>query len=223
MRSDAFSQMWRRGYVYFRIRSRRRVMAAGCRLPVAVLALTLGVCSFIAMPCSRAAAAALAVPAMPGAPSRALRRELDRAEAQLRKSLLPLEAGPATQILREPRRVLLRIPARLLFDAESTIPRADAPARALLVATRQLLRNRARLTAQVEVYTDGIGGAEANLSFAQRRADALLTWLTGEGAPAARLRASGRGASEPLASDDAPEGRVQNRRVEFVFEPAQQP
>jgi len=206
MSCDAFSQMWRWGYAY--IRFRHHALDLRHSLPGSVLALTLGLC---------------VLSAAAGEPSRAQRRELDRAEAQLHKSLMPLEAGPAVQILRDPERVVLRIPARLLFDAESTIPRADAPARALLMAARQLLRKRARLAVQVDVYTDGIGGAEANLRFAQRRADALLTWLIEEGVPAARVRATARGASEPLASDDVPEGRVRNRRVEFGFEPAPLP
>jgi outer membrane protein OmpA-like peptidoglycan-associated protein len=198
--------MWRWGYAY--IRFRHRALELRHSLAGSVLALTLGLC---------------VLSAAGGEPSRAQRRELDRAEAQLHKSLMPLEAGPAVQILRDPERVVLRIPTRLLFDAESTIPRADAPARSLLMAVRQLLRQRVRLALQVEVYTDGIGGSEANLRFAQRRADALLTWLTEEGLSASRLRASARGASEPLASDDVPEGRARNRRIEFALEPAPLP
>jgi outer membrane protein OmpA-like peptidoglycan-associated protein len=200
--------MWRQGYVDVRI---------------ALLALTLGLCGFPGLPGAAAATAEPVAPAVAGAPSRAARREIDRTDAQLRRSLMSLDAAPATQVLREPSRVVLRIPASLLFDAESTIPRADAPARALLHVARQLLRRRSGLVAQIAVYTDGIGGAEPNQRFAQQRADALLTWLRGEGVSATRLRASGRGASAPLAGDDTPEGRMRNRRVEFGFEPAPLP
>jgi outer membrane protein OmpA-like peptidoglycan-associated protein len=152
-------------------------------------------------------------------PSRTLRRELDRALLELQQSIRPLESGAAVQVLRDPDRVVLRVPAQLLFDPESTIPREDAPARALLLAARQLLRRRTRLAGQIEVFTDGIGGADANLRLSQRRAEALLAWLTEEGVSATRLRALARGATAPIASDDTPEGRRQNRRVEFVFEP----
>jgi outer membrane protein OmpA-like peptidoglycan-associated protein len=164
-----------------------------------------------------AAASALA-PDATAAPSAAVRRELDRAQAQLRESIAALEAGAAIEILRDPDRLVLRIPARLLFDAESTIPRGDAPARALLRVVRQLLRKHVRLAARIDVYTDGIGGAKANLQFAQRRADALWVWFTEEGMPAARLRGAAQGAKAPIASDDASEGRMQNRRIELVFE-----
>jgi outer membrane protein OmpA-like peptidoglycan-associated protein len=201
--------MWRRGYVSLRIAA----------LALA-LALALGLGGIPGAACAAAAAAGLAAPAVPGGPPAALRRELDRAEAQLHRSLQAPQAGPAPQILREPGRVVLRIPASLLFDAESTIPRADAPARALLILVRRLLLKRERLGVQIEVYTDGIGGAEPNRQLAQRRAEALLTWLSGEGVPATRLHASGRGPSAPLASDENAEGRARNRRVEFGFEPA---
>jgi outer membrane protein OmpA-like peptidoglycan-associated protein len=166
-----------------------------------------------------ASAAPAPGPALAPAPVRAARRELDRAQAQLQQSILTLEAAAAPQILREPDRLVWRVPARLLFDPESTIPREDASARALLMAARQLLRKRTRIAGQIQVFTDGIGGGDANLQFSQRRAEALLAWLTEEGVSPTRLRAAGRGATAPLASDDAPEGRMANRRVEFVFEP----
>jgi outer membrane protein OmpA-like peptidoglycan-associated protein len=157
-------------------------------------------------------------PVTPHAPSWALRRELDRAQAQLRSSLPPLEVGSAVELLRDPHRVVLRIPARLLFDADSAILRENAAPRALLMAVRQLLRKRTGLAVRIEVYTDGIGGIDANLRFSQRRADALLAWFREEGVAPARLSAAAEGASHPLASDDAPEGRLQNRRIELVFE-----
>jgi outer membrane protein OmpA-like peptidoglycan-associated protein len=178
-------------------------------------ALLLALAAIAPAPAAVPAGAASAAPPMP---SRAVRRELDRAQAQLRESILPRGAGAEVEILRDPERVVLRIPGRLLFDAESTIPRADAPARALLMAVRQLLHARTRLAGRIEIYTDGIGGLDANLQLSQRRADALLAWFTEEGIAAARLTTAARGASRPIASDDAPEGRMQNRRVELVFE-----
>ncbi len=150
--------------------------------------------------------------------SRAVRRELDRAQAQLAASILPLADGPAVEILRDPQHLVLRIPARRLFELDGAIVREDAAARAVLMAVRQVLRQRTRLACRIEVYTDGVGGIDANLRFTQRRADALLAWFTEEGVPSARLSGAAQGASQPVASDEAPEGRMQNRRVELVFE-----
>jgi outer membrane protein OmpA-like peptidoglycan-associated protein len=208
-----FCQMSRRAYVF----SRTSAGAARRRPRGSALLLAAGAVLLTAAADAPAATTAAAV--LPPPLSRALRRELDRAEAQLRASIAPLEAGQPVQILREPGRVVLRIPARSLFDAESTIPRGDAAARALLLAARQVLRARGRLAGLIEVHTDGIGGREANLQFSEQRADALRAWFTEEGVPARRLRTAARGVGEPLASDEAPEGRMQNRRIELVFEP----
>jgi outer membrane protein OmpA-like peptidoglycan-associated protein len=196
--------------------SRGRDVFSGIRLTALLLALA----AMAPVPAAVPAGAGIGAPS---APSRAVRAELDRAQAQLRESIQPRGAGPAIEILRDPQRVVLRIPARLLFDAESTIPREDAPARVLLMAVRQLLRARTRLAGRIEVYTDGIGGVDANLQLSQRRADALLAWFTEEGIAATRLTTAARGASQPIASDEAPEGRTQNRRIELVFERRQAP
>ena len=132
------------------------------------------------------------------APFRAARRELDRAQAQLQQSVLPFEAGAAPQILREADRLVWRVPARLLFDPESTIPRdgrggartADGGAAAAAQAHADW-RRRSRC------LRTGSAGRDANLRFSQRRAEALLAWLTEEGVSPTRLRARPRAATAP--------------------------
>jgi len=146
---------------------------------------------------------------------RALRRELDRAEAQLR-ALVQARAQPYTVIIREPQRLILRIPAALLFLPDSTTLRADAMDEGLAAAAK-VLHLRRRLVAQIAVYTDDIGGANANATFSARRAAAIVTALQAAKIGSDRLSAVGAGAAASLASNDAPEGRTQNRRVEIAF------
>lgn len=153
-------------------------------------------------------------------PPRVVRRELDHAQAQLGSLVAKLPNAADLDIAREPLRVILRIPAWLLFDPDSATLRTAPEARSTVEAARTLLARRRHLTAAIEVHTDGIGGTESNLHFSQERADALLALLQAEGIAAARLRATGLGPAAPLASDMSPAGRVQNRRVEVVFERA---
>ena len=47
------------------------------------------------------------------------------------------------------------------------------------------------------------------------RAGAVVTYLVGKGVPAGQLTAAGFGLTQPIASNDTPEGRAQNRRIEF--------
>ncbi|WP_437679231.1 OmpA family protein [Sorangium sp. So ce131] len=67
----------------------------------------------------------------------------------------------------------------------------------------------------VDGHTDNSGTDRANLSLSQRRALAVVAWLTAHGIDARRLEARGFGARRPIADNRAAEGRARNRRVEF--------
>ena len=68
---------------------------------------------------------------------------------------------------------------------------------------------------QVAGHTDNVGSASSNQTLSQQRADAVRQYLVGKGVPAGQLTAAGFGASQPIAANDSPEGRAQNRRIEF--------
>jgi outer membrane protein OmpA-like peptidoglycan-associated protein len=75
-------------------------------------------------------------------------------------------------------------------------------------------------TASIEGFTDSMGSDEMNQSLSQRRADAVKSYLIGQGVAAARLSSSGRGEDAPVADNGSAEGRQQNRRVEVVISQA---
>lgn len=66
-------------------------------------------------------------------------------------------------------------------------------------------------------YTDSTGKAEYNLTLSKNRADAVKNYLIAKGLQAARFKSSGLGIADPIATNDTPEGRSQNRRVEFAI------
>lgn len=67
----------------------------------------------------------------------------------------------------------------------------------------------------IEGHTDSVGSADANLRLSQQRADAVKAVLVEHfNIDASRIAAVGRGEYEPVADNDTPEGRAQNRRVE---------
>jgi outer membrane protein OmpA-like peptidoglycan-associated protein len=74
-------------------------------------------------------------------------------------------------------------------------------------------------TAKVEIggHTDNIGDGEDNQALSQRRAEAVLRYLNGEGVAAARMTAIGYGAKKPIAPNDDDEGRAENRRIEMLL------
>jgi outer membrane protein OmpA-like peptidoglycan-associated protein len=74
-------------------------------------------------------------------------------------------------------------------------------------------------TAAIEGFTDSMGSEEMNQSLSQRRADAVKSYLVGQGVGSARLSTSGRGENAPVADNESAAGRQQNRRVEVVISP----
>src|SRR5208283_829342 len=68
----------------------------------------------------------------------------------------------------------------------------------------------------VEGHTDSIGTDEYNRRLSEQRADAVRDYLVQQGITSDAITSSGFGKSEPVASNDTPEGRQQNRRVELV-------
>ncbi len=69
---------------------------------------------------------------------------------------------------------------------------------------------------RLEGYTDSVGSETFNLNLSQQRADAVRRALLAQGVPNQRLEVAAEGEAYPVASNDTPEGRQQNRRVEVV-------
>ncbi len=67
-------------------------------------------------------------------------------------------------------------------------------------------------------FTDVIGTPEFNRELALKRAKSIFNQLVRMGIPAAQIRYEGLGQDSPLISNDLPEGRMINRRVEIYIE-----
>jgi outer membrane protein OmpA-like peptidoglycan-associated protein len=69
----------------------------------------------------------------------------------------------------------------------------------------------------IEGFTDITGSDEYNLTLSQKRADAVKEKLIDLGIDTGRITSKGYGKKYPVADNDTPEGRQQNRRVEVVI------
>lgn len=70
---------------------------------------------------------------------------------------------------------------------------------------------------QIYGYTDSTGSAEYNLKLSDQRAASVRGYLAGKGISNTRFTTTGLGIADPIATNDTPEGRSQNRRVEFAI------
>ena len=71
-------------------------------------------------------------------------------------------------------------------------------------------------------HTDNVGSDDYNQKLSERRAHAVAQYLAGRRVDPIRLAVSGRGESQPIASNGTESGRQQNRRVEIYVEPVVQ-
>lgn len=72
------------------------------------------------------------------------------------------------------------------------------------------------LHVKIEGHTDNTGTDAINNQLSIDRAKACYDYLVSQGISQGRLSYKGYGSSRPIASNDTPEGRAQNRRVEFT-------
>lgn len=80
----------------------------------------------------------------------------------------------------------------------------------------ELMTSQPNVTLTIIGHTDDIGDEEENLRLSIERATATAGLIEDRGIAADRLTIDGRGESEPIDSNETPEGRQANRRVEFL-------
>ena len=76
-----------------------------------------------------------------------------------------------------------------------------------------ILKAYPNVNVKVGGYTDDVGSADANLRLSQRRADAVVHALAGNGIAANRLTAEGYGEEHAVADNSTEQGRARNRRI----------
>jgi outer membrane protein OmpA-like peptidoglycan-associated protein len=141
-----------------------------------------------------------------------LRQKAEAEKAELRSRLL----NQLNMILqtRDSVRGLIVNMSDVLFDTGSSTLRSGA--REKLAKVSGILLAYPGLNLQVEGHTDSVGGDEYNQRLSELRAASVRDYLIQQGVTRAAVTARGFGKTQPVATNDTPEGRQQNRRVEIV-------
>lgn len=93
---------------------------------------------------------------------------------------------------------------------------AAVASNAMLDETAQILMANPNARVRIEGHADHQGEDQANQMISQQRADAVKDYLMRQGVSGEQLTAVGLSSSHRIGSDDTPQGRSQNRRVELI-------
>ena len=139
---------------------------------------------------------------------------LDRQEAELRQDL-----GAGVGIVNTGSQLIVTMPQDILFATDSATLTSTLQGDLQDVAAS--LNRYPNTTVNVLGHTDNTGAAAYNIDLSQRRAQSVASVLINSGVAAQRVRVTGMGENQPVATNQTPEGRAQNRRVELVITPTQ--
>ena len=137
----------------------------------------------------------------------------DRQEAELRRET----AGTGIDVSRDGDVIKLNLPDGVTFDfAKYDLKPQFYPALNTIAST---LKEYNQTIVEVSGHTDSVGSDAANQTLSERRANAVSSYLIGQGVQRERFEVVGMGERYPVASNDTDSGRALNRRVEIRLLP----
>lgn len=141
--------------------------------------------------------------------------QLDFQQRQLEESL----TGSGAEVVNTGQELIVTLPESVTFASGS----ADLYPSSVksIAAVSNTLRDSPHSRVKVIGHTDNTGSTEYNQVLSERRARAVSNVLIASGTPSWRIETVGRGYRMPVASNEKPEGRAKNRRVEIVIIPTQ--
>ncbi len=112
------------------------------------------------------------------------------------------------------RGLVLSLSSGILFDVNKSELKTEA--KVTLAKLAGILLMIPDTAIQIEGHTDATGSEETNAKLSRERAASVLDFLKSQGVAESKMSATGLGSSRPVASNDTPDDRARNRRVEIV-------
>lgn len=144
------------------------------------------------------------------------REELARRDAASQERITAMQEALAklAQTRTTERGFIVTLPG-LFFDSGRSVLKAGA--RNTLSRIADQLRINDQLTVTIEGHTDSVGSDASNQVLSEKRAAAVRDYLVSRGLATDRMTVTGLGETTPVATNDTPAGRQQNRRVELII------
>ncbi|MCC7202085.1 MAG: OmpA family protein [Nitrospirae bacterium] len=105
----------------------------------------------------------------------------------------------------------------ILFDTGQSALKPES--RLGLIKIADVIKRYNKTEVAIIGHTDNVGSATYNQDLSERRANSVEVFLINQGVQASRLKTIGMGFDAPVESNDTPEGRALNRRVELHITP----
>ncbi len=138
---------------------------------------------------------------------------MDRQQRALEAEL----SGTGVGVARQGDNLVLRMPSDVTFATnQSSLDSRFLP---VLDDVARVLQEYDRSMVDVIGHTDSSGGDAINQPLSERRASSVASYLIDRGVIRERLYVAGMSARNPIASNDTPQGKAQNRRVEILIRP----
>lgn len=138
---------------------------------------------------------------------------MDRQEAELRAQL----QGTGVSVTRYGDQIRINMPGNITFNTDQdAVKQQFYP---VLNSVAIVLRKYNKSLVDVAGFTDSTGSFQHNQDLSQRRALSVANYLNSQGIDGRRLSVQGFGPTNPIASNNTPDGRSQNRRVEIQIAP----
>lgn len=134
------------------------------------------------------------------------------------RTYVPPPPPPKPQPKRKPIPKIIRLDSMSLFDSGKYDLKSGSTK--LLVNSLVGIKAKPGWLIVVAGHTDNTGNPQLNQTLSQRRAEAVRDWMRDTGdVPESCFAVQGYGESRPIATNDTPEGRALNRRVEISLVP----
>lgn len=140
---------------------------------------------------------------------------MDKQEAELRHKL----EGTGVRVVRNGDQIELVMPGNITFDLNQSSIKPSFTG--TLESVSLVLIEYDKTIIQIEGHTDSSGSESYNQLLSEQRASSVRDFMLNQGIEPKRTRAVGYGERYPVASNDTPAGREQNRRVELTLVPMQ--
>ncbi len=147
---------------------------------------------------------------------RRTKEQLSQAEMESKAAMEALHHIKGGQVKNDARGTIITLSGNVLFEqGKATLLPA---ARSTLGDLAKALVKMKAQTLIIEGYTDNTGSDKRNATVSQARAEAVLGYFASQGIAADKMKAVGKGNTNPIAKNTTAEGRATNRRVEIVVQ-----